>query len=216
MEGIVSQERVKEFGEVFTPDSIVNDMLDMVDEQFKDIPANEYISKTFLEPSCGDGQFLIRILYRKLLKVKELPANEQKLALLKSLSTIYGVDIQKDNVIRSRERMLKLVKGEEVETFDIEGTNKVQLKLDSIDFDETFINTIKYIIDTNIIHGDTLDTNNPVIITEWQFNGDKVKATEFALNELAFSLDTFEECSVNELVHIKEHCTTGAGEFDFY
>ena len=71
--GIKSKDRVKDFGEVFTPDKIVNDMLNLVDEQIKDL---DYITTTFLEPACGDGQFLIRILCRKLLKVAELPVDQ--------------------------------------------------------------------------------------------------------------------------------------------
>ena len=99
--GIKSKERVKNFGEVFTPDTIVNDMLDLVSEQ---LPEDEsYITKTFLEPSCGDGQFLIRILYRKLLQVQELPIEQRQFALVKAVSSIYGVDIQADNVFNSME-----------------------------------------------------------------------------------------------------------------
>ena len=60
--GIKSKDSGKDFGEVFTPDKIVNDMLNLVDEQIK---ALDFISAIFLEPACGYGQFLIRILYRK-------------------------------------------------------------------------------------------------------------------------------------------------------
>ena len=61
MDGIKSKERVQQYGEVFTPDSIVNDMIDLVDEAFAgenndvEMSPDEYISKTWLEPACGDG-----------------------------------------------------------------------------------------------------------------------------------------------------------------
>ena len=126
--GIKSKDRVKDFGEVFTPDKIVNDMLNLVDEQIKDL---DYITTIFLEPACGDGQFLIRILYRKLLKVLELPVAQRPLALVKALSSIYAVDIQADNVKEARERLFKVATSQEVTTFDLD--NKIQtIKIENL------------------------------------------------------------------------------------
>jgi len=126
--GIKSKERVQQHGEVFTPDSIVNDMLDLVDNELyaamdkeglsEEDKARKYIENTVLEPSCGDGQFLIRILYRKLEAVKKLPVEERELAIVKAFCSIYGVDIQEDNRNEARDRMLKLLNGIPVETFD--------------------------------------------------------------------------------------------------
>lgn len=88
-----SKERVKALGEVFTPAALVSEMLDK-------LPADCWLpDKTFLEPSCGNGNFLVQILQRK------LNNNHQP---LQALSTIYGVDIMKDNVIESRKRMLQI------------------------------------------------------------------------------------------------------------
>ena len=81
--GIISKERVKQYGEVFTPDSIVCDMIDLVEKRWGDISDEEYILKTYLEPACGDGQFLIRLLSRKLERVAKLPVEERELALNK-------------------------------------------------------------------------------------------------------------------------------------
>lgn len=86
------QARIKKTSEVFTPMSVVNEMLDQLDPQvFKDP------SKTFLDPSCGDGQFLCGVLLRKL---------ECGIEFSVALSTLYGVDLQEDNVMLCRERLL--------------------------------------------------------------------------------------------------------------
>lgn len=84
--------RVKATGEVFTPTHIVEDMLDDMDQTCFSDP-----EKTFLDPSCGDGQFLASVLYRKL---------ENGVDFETALSTIYGVDLMQDNVELCRERLL--------------------------------------------------------------------------------------------------------------
>ncbi len=84
--------RVKATGEVFTPTPLVEEILDKMDpESFKDP------TKTFLDPSCGDGQFLASVLYRKL---------HSGIDFETALSTIYGVDLMDDNVELCRERLL--------------------------------------------------------------------------------------------------------------
>ena len=154
-DGINSKERVKEFGEVFTPDSIVNDMLDLMDKQ---LPNNEeYITQTVLEPACGDGQFLIQILYRKLLQVQKLPIEQRQINLIKALSSIYGVDIQKDNVKKAKERMEKVATGKKVSSFDL-NSKKQPIQIDlGIEYTEQLIKAIKHILKTNIIVGNTLE-----------------------------------------------------------
>lgn len=102
---VKSQERVRDLGEVFTPASTVQDMLDLLPEDVWQV----HPSATFLEPSCGDGNFLIAILDRKLEAISrayaagELPAGPGQPAAqfhaLEALSSIYGVDISSDNVI---------------------------------------------------------------------------------------------------------------------
>lgn len=84
--------RIRQSGEVFTPTPLVQEILDQLPaEQFSD-PA-----KTFLDPSCGDGQFLSEVLIRKL---------EAGSTFEQALSTIYGVDIMPDNVALCRDRLL--------------------------------------------------------------------------------------------------------------
>jgi len=84
--------RVKATGEVFTPTPLVQEMLD-------NLPTHVFTddTKTFLDPSCGDGQFLGEILIRKM---------ENGSSFEQALSTIYGVDLMEDNVQECRQRML--------------------------------------------------------------------------------------------------------------
>lgn len=84
--------RVKATGEVFTPTPLVQKMLDQIDQQL----FNDH-SKTFIDNSCGDGQFLSEILIRKI---------QNGSTLEQALNTIYGVDLMQDNVDLCRERLL--------------------------------------------------------------------------------------------------------------
>ena len=86
------QLRVKATGEVFTPTELVREMLEQIPiRQFQDH------TKTFLDPSCGDGQFLGEVLIRKM---------ENGSTFEQALSTVYGVDLMIDNVDLCRERLL--------------------------------------------------------------------------------------------------------------
>ena len=84
--------RVKATGEVFTPTLLVEGILDKLDPDLFTNP-----TKTFLDPSGGDGQFLASVLYRKL---------QNGIDFETALSTIYGVDLMQDNVNLCRERLL--------------------------------------------------------------------------------------------------------------
>ena len=87
-----SKLRVKATGEIFTPTPLVQEILDKLPQElFTDA------SKTFLDPSCGDGQFLSEVLIRKM---------ENGIDFETALSTIYGVDLMQDNANLCRERLL--------------------------------------------------------------------------------------------------------------
>lgn len=90
----IAHHRVRENGEVLTPLNVVNDMLDLA------VP-DLGISETVLEPSCGTGNFLIEILKRKVQKAKT------DTDILVACSSLYGVDIARDNVTYSRYRLVK-------------------------------------------------------------------------------------------------------------
>jgi len=83
--------RILKTQEVFTPTDKVREILDNYDQQFKDP------DQTFLDNSCGDGQFLGEVLIRKM---------ENGSTFEQALSTIYGVDLMQDNVLECRRRLL--------------------------------------------------------------------------------------------------------------
>lgn len=87
-----TQARVKATGEVFTPTELVCEMLEQ-------IPVDQFLdpTKTFLDNSCGDGQFLGEVLIRKM---------ENGSTFEQALQTVYGVDLMEDNVALCRERLL--------------------------------------------------------------------------------------------------------------
>ena len=133
MEGIRSKDRVQKFGEVFTPEQTVKDMLDMLPSNF------DFLRETVLEPSCGDGNFLVEILKRKLNLLFEIT----DINILNCVSTIYAIDIQADNVLDSRKRLLGVV-----EDFCAENNYIISKELK---------HNIELILQWNIILGDFIE-----------------------------------------------------------
>lgn len=86
------QARIKATGEVFTPTPLVQEMLDQLPPALFEDP-----SKTFLDNSCGDGQFLGEVLIRKM---------QHGSTFEQALNTVYGVDLMPDNVAECRRRLL--------------------------------------------------------------------------------------------------------------
>lgn len=87
--------------EFFTPYSIVKKMADKVDE---DIWKDK--TKTFLEPCFGNGQFIIYIIYKRLMSGVDI---------YDTLKTLYGTELMADNVKETKERIFKLLDEMEVE-----------------------------------------------------------------------------------------------------
>lgn len=94
---IKSKARVKERGEVFTAEREVKAMCDLIPEEVW-----QDITKTFLEPACGTGNFLVEIFERKLKYCKDEKDG------LKALASIVGIDIMEDNVEESRIRLMTM------------------------------------------------------------------------------------------------------------
>lgn len=94
---IKSKKRVRDFAEVFTPSHIVKDMCDLIPDSVWD-----NIESTFLEPACGNGNFLVEIYERKLKLCKDEKDG------LKALASIVGIDIQADNCEESRKRLMTM------------------------------------------------------------------------------------------------------------
>ena len=170
---VKSKERVAEFGEVYTSQREVNAMLDLVKQE------TERPDSRFLEPACGDGNFLIEVLNRKLeVLVKTHKKNQyefEKNSVI-VLGSIYGVDILADNAQSARERLFNRFI-EVYEKYFKEYSN------------DNLIKSIKFIIDKNIIHGDALtlkqvDSESPVTFSEWAIINSKLKRRDFTLADL--------------------------------
>lgn len=84
--------RVKATQEVFTPTPMVQDILDKLDNNLFLDPTQD-----FIDPSCGDGQFLGEVLIKKI---------ENGIDFETALSSIYGVDLMPDNVKLCQDRLL--------------------------------------------------------------------------------------------------------------
>lgn len=169
---VKSRKRVQEHGEVFTNEREVNAMLDMVNQE------TERIESRFLEPACGNGNFLAEVLRRKLAVVarqyKKSPDDYMRYAFV-AVSSLYGVDILEDNAEECRERLYGIVEAEA----------KRVVK----DPDALFLEAIRYLLHKNILCGDALtlkDSNGePITFAEWSLvTGDKVKRRDFLLSEL--------------------------------
>ena len=91
-----SRERVRTYGEVFTPRHMVDRMLDLVKDDLEDGPG--FVDKTFLEPAAGDGNFLVAILQRKLSAItRRFPDDVWTRESLFALASIYGIELLEDN-----------------------------------------------------------------------------------------------------------------------
>jgi len=95
----IEKERVAEVGEVYTPSELANSMISKLPKVlWRDK------TKTFIDPSCGNGNFLVEVVKRK---IKTGSSKWQ------ALSTTFGVDIMEDNVLECRERLLEAVKAKQ-------------------------------------------------------------------------------------------------------
>ena len=87
--------RIKQTAEVFTPTSLVQEILDKLEERDPTLFTDP--TKNFLDNSCGDGQFLSEVVIRKM--------ERSGCTLEQSLSTVYGVELMCDNVEECKRRL---------------------------------------------------------------------------------------------------------------
>ena len=179
---IKSRERVAERGEVFTAEREVNAMLDLVKQE------TERIDSRFLEPACGTGNFLVEILRRKLEVIRrqyQKRLGELELQTTIALSSIYGVDIMKDNVEECCGRLLDIVCNWYAEVHPLQKAPSQKLS-----------STWSYLLHRNILWGDALTLREPVgekatiiekqnakpiTFSEWSFIRDMVIRKDFHL-----------------------------------
>ncbi|MXV37864.1 hypothetical protein GO491_04100 [Flavobacteriaceae bacterium Ap0902] len=173
---VKTRKRVADHGEVFTNAREVNAMLDLVKDQCDRLEA------TFLEPACGDGNFLIEILNRKLLLLSRYKRNADLYnpKLIVAVSSIYGVELLEDNAKDCRKRLYNRV----VEAYP-------KYLKSSKEYPE-LLKTIDFILKKNIICGNALDytkaDGSPIIFYQWQFiNTVKVKIRCFDFEVVAQS-----------------------------
>lgn len=151
--------RVIQYGEVFTPEHIVRDMVDLVDGEVRKVESR------VLEPACGTGNFLVEILRRKLETVEARCNGDEKAYTQEattSIASLYGIDILGDNVQTCRDRLYELFRSRYECVFGHDPSEECEL-------------LVRQILERNIIHGNTLtmmtvgDNPQPIVFTEWSF-----------------------------------------------
>ena len=205
---IKSRERVANHGEVFTALREVNAMCDLVADECKRADAR------FLEPACGDGNFLAVILQRKLAelrrKYKKSPRDYEKQAIL-AIASLYGVDILNDNVMACRERLFGI--------WDAEYT--AHCKGDTSDDARE---AAKFIISRNIVNGNALtlmcvdaegnDTTAPIVFSEWTLIGStQMQRSDYTLSDLLLYNDNTNEDGMGNLFALTEDQKEEGGIF---
>jgi hypothetical protein len=172
---VVSKQRVLDHGEVLTGHREVNAMLDLVRQE------TERIESRFLEPACGNGNFLTAILDRKLRVVENRYGKSQldyeRYAIL-AISSIYGIDILEDNVQECRHRLFGVFEWDYSRLFKNKAKNKCR-------------EAVRFIFERNIIWGDALtlktvgDQPEFIVFSEWSpVNGSMLKRRDFTFRGL--------------------------------
>ena len=172
---IKSADRVKDIGEVFTPIKTVDFMLSQPEIKEK---VNS-LTATFLEPSAGEGAFLVELLKRKLCFATEQSkdVSDMQKKFLQALSTLYGIELMEDNVEMLVMNMANTFRDVYFNTFKPEDQSQKVLKSANV------------IISANMAQGDTLKritaTGDPIIFSEWTPVGkNKVQRTEYTFDAI--------------------------------
>jgi hypothetical protein len=153
---VKSKQRVADHGEVFTPEWMVEAMLDLVKGE------TERIDSRFLEPACGSGNFIVRILQRKLaaveLKYGKSDFERRHYALL-ALMCIYGIELLADNIAECHDNVLDIF-------------------ADYLNIDQTddLYRAASHVLLQNLVHGDALTMRaikdkQPITFAEWGYLG---------------------------------------------
>lgn len=211
--GIKSQDRVKKHGEVFTPVHIVKDMTGLVNkalnEKLDELGIEDkkqrnwvLLNKTWLEPACGTGNFLVEILKDKLTYIENLinldESSRENLDIytLIAVATIYAIDIQLDNVLESRARLIDTPAPNDIEN-GYETLTAWYKRVAGKEMGLDLLDSVRYITEKNIIHGNALtgtyyegagdsakDTENAILIIEWIFGDNTCKLEDVSFNSM--------------------------------
>ena len=181
---IKNRDRVTKFAEVNTSEKEVNNMLNLVSEE------TDRLESRFLESACGDGNFLIEILNRKMkVLLKNFKKNQYEFERnsIIVIGSLYGIDILIDNIVIARERLFKKFLS-------------IYKSLFREKTDKKFIDSIYFIIEKNLVQGNALtfkkvNSDKPILLSQWSIIEDKVKRREYSFANLV-SYSPFEEDSL--------------------
>ena len=205
---IKSRKRVVDHGEVSTNEREVKAMCDLVNDE------TQRIDSRFLEPACGDGNFLAEILDRKLAVVKKKYRRSvmdfEKNSLL-AVSSLYGVDIMMDNVIACRERLFKI-------------WDKQYKAVCKKECSEDMRDSIRFILSKNIVCGNALtlhevdengnDTEDPILFSEWGFvTGPQLARSEYTFDEILKQNETPKDNTNKQGTLFDADSNNGEGKF---
>jgi hypothetical protein len=185
---IKSKKRVADHGEVFTPPWMVEAMLNLVKDE------TERIDSRFLEPACGSGNFLVRVLQRKLhaveIKFGKSEFEKRCYALL-ALMCIYGIELLADNITECRANLLE-----------------VFAEYLNIDESHDLYRSASYVLSQNLVYGDALTMRThdgqPITFAEWGYLGKgKFQRRDFRFDVLTGSSAFSAEGSL--FAHLGKH-----------
>jgi type I restriction-modification system DNA methylase subunit len=185
---IKSKKRVADHGEVFTPPWMVETMLNLVKDE------TERIDSRFLEPACGSGNFLVRVLQRKLsaveIKFGKSEFEKRHYALL-GLTCTYGVELLADNIAECRANLLEIL-----------------AEYLNIDESDNLYRAASYVLSQNLVHGDALTMRThdglPITFAEWGYLGKgKFQRRDFRFDVLTGSSAFSAEGSL--FAHLGKH-----------
>lgn len=169
---VKSKQRVADHGEVFTPAWIVEAMLGLVKGTVERVDSN------VLEPACGNGNFLVQVLRRKLAQVEldyGSPDFERRHYGLRALMSVYGIELLTDNIKDCRANLLEIF-SEHLNLAPVDDLYRAAL----------------YVLSQNLVHGDArkMRTHDDQAITfaEWGYLGKgKYQRRDFRLDTLTMS-----------------------------
>ena len=185
---IKSKERVADHGEVFTPPWMVEAMLDLLKDEA------ERIDSRFLEPACGSGNFLVRVLQRKLaaveLKFEKSEFEKRHYALL-ALMCIYGIELLADNIHECRANLIEIFS----EYLNVGRSDDIY-------------QAASFVLSCNLVHGDAvkmrMHDDHPISFAEWGYIGKgKFQRRDFRFDVLTGSSAFSAEGSL--FAHLGKH-----------
>ncbi len=185
---IKSRKRVADHGEVFTPAWMVEAMLDLVKDE------SERIDSRFLEPACGSGNFLVRVLQRKFAAVERKFGQsdfEKRHYALLALMCIYGIELLADNIAECRANLLDILAD----------------YLETEESDDLY-RAASGVLSQNLVHGDALSMldsgGQPITFAEWGYLGKgKFQRRDFRFDVLTGSSAFSAEGSL--FAHLGKH-----------